>query len=75
MLRLLNDISGKEGVEDIYPFGEFHHLILKNQLSKESLEQWIKNATTEKVLLQTVQPDIEDCFISLMKAPNHAPNP
>jgi ABC-2 type transport system ATP-binding protein len=70
MLQLLNDIRGKEGVEDIYPFGEYHHLILQNQISKESLEQWINNSTNEKVLVQTVSPDIEDCFISLMRNPN-----
>ncbi|MBI2729140.1 MAG: ABC transporter ATP-binding protein [Sphingobacteriales bacterium] len=67
MLHLLNQLKEKEEVEDIYPFGEYHHLILKSQLSKESLEQWIRNSTTENVQLQMVRPDIEDCFISLMK--------
>ena len=75
MLQLLNDIRPKDEVEDIYPFGEYHHLILKNQLSKENLRQWISHSTNENVVLQSVSPDIEDCFISLMKQPNDAPGP
>lgn len=73
MLHLLNQLKEKEEVEDIYPFGEYHHLILKNDLSKDGLEQWIKKSTTENVLLQNVKPDIEDCFISLMKEPAPIP--
>jgi ABC-type multidrug transport system ATPase subunit len=67
MLKLLNELKEKNEVEDIYPFGEYHHLVLKNQLSKETMEQWIKQSTDESVTVAVVRPDIEDCFISLMK--------
>ena len=67
MLHLLNQLKHKDEVEDIYPFGEYHHLVLKNNLSKDGLEQWIKNSTAETVLAEPVTPGIEDCFISLMK--------
>ncbi|MBI1783393.1 MAG: ABC transporter ATP-binding protein [Sphingobacteriales bacterium] len=67
MLQLLNELKEKNEVEDIYPFGEYHHLVLKNNIKKEELEQWIRQSTTETVTVEAVRPDIEDCFISLMK--------
>src|SRR6476660_8906495 len=30
MLHLLNDLKKHEEVEDAYPFGEFHHVVMKN---------------------------------------------
>lgn len=69
MLRLLNELKETNEVEDIYPFGEYHHVILNNDSGKEQLEQWIKNYKHDDAVVQTVEPDIEDCFISLMKAP------
>lgn len=67
MLQLLNDLKQKEEVEDAYPFGEYHHVILKTAFQKNEVEHWIKNVTKENAEVQTVQPDIEDCFIALMK--------
>ncbi|HRH60397.1 MAG TPA: ABC transporter ATP-binding protein, partial [Chitinophagaceae bacterium] len=67
MMQLLNDLKQKEEVEDAYPFGEYHHVILKTAFQKNEVEHWIKNVTKENAEVQTVQPDIEDCFIALMK--------
>lgn len=67
MLQLLNELKERNEVEDIYPFGEYHHLVLKNNIKREELEQWIKQSTPEAVTVEAVRPDIEDCFISLMK--------
>ena len=30
MLHLLNDLKKYEDVEDAYPFGEYHHAVMKN---------------------------------------------
>ncbi|MGE5106031.1 MAG: ABC transporter ATP-binding protein [Sphingobacteriales bacterium] len=67
MLRLLNELKEAKEVEDVYPFGEYHHVILKQDSGKEQLVQWIKNYQHDDAVVQTVEPDIEDCFISLMK--------
>lgn len=64
MLHLLNELKQTSYVEDAYPFGEYHHVVLKNEAAKDSLEQF---SIEQDATMKPVQPDIEDCFISLMK--------
>lgn len=64
MLHLLNELKQSFYVQDAYPFGEYHHVVLKDENAKHSLEQF---SLQHKALLKPVEPDIEDCFISLMK--------
>src|SRR6188474_1089091 len=67
MLSLLNELLQKDFVEDVYPFGEFHHVVMKNGSGEPLLRQFIREHNNEHAVLQTTQPDIEDCFIALMK--------
>ncbi len=67
MLHLLNDLQLLDAVKDVYPFGEFHHVVLKNESGKNELAKFIQSRANENAVLQEVQPDIEDCFIALMK--------
>jgi len=67
MLQLLNDLKEQIFVEDVYPFGEFHHVVMKNESGNEALKNFIQLRTGENAVLQYVKPDIEDCFIALMK--------
>lgn len=67
MLHLLNDLLALEAVKDAYPFGEFHHVVLKNESGKKELEQFVQSRAMDHAVMQAVKPDIEDCFISLMK--------
>ena len=67
MLHLLNDLQQLDAVKDVYPFGEFHHVVLKNESGKNDLALFIERRESENAVLQEVQPDIEDCFIALMK--------
>jgi len=66
LLPLLNDLLAMPQVLDAYPFGEYHHVVFKEEGTanevKESLQQ--KHPGLEA---RPVQPDIEDCFIALMK--------
>jgi ABC-2 type transport system ATP-binding protein len=66
MLSLLNKLNEFEGTEDAYPFGETHHLILKEGFTEEDLKNYLSNLKIEYDL-KKIKPDIEDCFISLMK--------
>ncbi len=59
MLGLLKQLKTTTGVQDVYPFGEFHHVVLK-----EGIDTII---TPFGSILKEVSPDIEDCFIALMK--------
>jgi len=61
MLGLLKVLAADPAVADIYPFGEVHHMVLKNIDSSVQLP--------EGASMQSVQPNIEDLFIYLMR--NH----
>jgi len=67
MLSLLNELLQKDFVEDVYPFGEFHHVVMKDRSGEPLLRQFIQEHNNENAVLQATQPDIEDCFIALMK--------
>ena len=70
MLNLLNELQQKDFVENVYPFGEFHHVVMKDESGGEQLRNFIANHLFENAVLQKVKPDIEDCFIDLMKETN-----
>ena len=68
MLPLLNELKSLEEVEDAYPFGEYHHAVMKKNYDKDSLIRRLKT-DNEGVELLPVTPEIEDCFMALMKNP------
>lgn len=68
MLKLLERLKNAEGVKDVYPFGEFHHVVLENEKGKEKLEQYLRLQPIDGLKVHSVKPDIEDCFIELMKS-------
>ncbi len=68
MFRILNDLKNFEGTEDVYAFGEYHHLVLKKGTGLPAVVQFLENKGYHDAEVNPVQPDIEDCFISLMKA-------
>jgi drug efflux transport system ATP-binding protein len=66
MLHLLNDLRAFEETEDAYPFGEYHHAVMKPNFSEDALRDYL--LTNNKTLdLKKAEPDIEDCFMALMK--------
>jgi ABC-2 type transport system ATP-binding protein len=67
MLGLLNELQQKEFVANMYPFGEYHHVVLKNQSGESMLKKFVDEKNDMSLELQIVKPDIEDCFIELMK--------
>jgi len=66
MLHLLNDLRAFEQTEDAYPFGEYHHAVMKKDFSEEELQTYLKSNNKE-LELKRAEPDIEDCFMALMK--------
>jgi len=67
MLPLLNELQQKDFVENVYPFGEFHHVVIKDRSGETKLQQEIESRSNENAVAEKVKPDIEDCFIALMK--------
>jgi ABC-2 type transport system ATP-binding protein len=68
MLHLLNDLKKFDGQEDSYPFGEYHHVVMKDKTGENELKNYLQKQPHENLELKTVQPDIEDCFMELMKS-------
>jgi ABC-2 type transport system ATP-binding protein len=66
MLPLLHQLQSFEGVKDAYVFGEYHHAVMKNKAEVTSLESFLKSSNTS-VEIKAVEPNIEDCFMLLMK--------
>ena len=67
MLQLLIDLEQKDFIENVYPFGEYHHVVMKDESGEALLKQIIQSQKDENAVAEKVQPDIEDCFIALMK--------
>ena len=67
MLHLLNELKETDFTKDVYPFGEYHHVVMKNELGKAALTEFIQQHKNENIIMQEAKPDIEDCFIALMK--------
>lgn len=59
MLDLLLQLKAMPEVQDAYPFGEYHHVVLKP--GYESLP------VADTVEIRDAKPDIEDCFMALLK--------
>jgi ABC-type multidrug transport system ATPase subunit len=68
MFSLLNDLKVFESAEDVYAFGEYHHLVLKKNTDKAIVQQFIQSKGHQDIEVLEANPVIEDCFISLMKA-------
>ena len=67
MLPLLSDLEQRDFVENVYPFGEYHHVVVKSSEDEVLLQHAIKEHQKENAVAMKVKPDIEDCFIALMK--------
>lgn len=65
--NLINDLEKLPLCESVYPFGQYLHFIPKdNTFSLEDLKIFFCECHAETEVLE-VTPDIEDCFINLMK--------
>lgn len=67
MLHLQNDLAATDFVKDVYPFGEYHHAVLNNTSDELLLNAFMLQRKNENAVLKPVTPNIEDCFIALMK--------
>ena len=68
MFRLMNAIKEDPAVESCYPFGQHHHVVFKSAADgKEKLEQIAQKGYFADVVVTSIEPNIEDCFMALMK--------
>ena len=62
---LLEAARGQQGVEQCYPFGECHHLVVGEEFDKEQFKRALSDF--EDLQIEQTEPTIEDVFIKLMK--------
>ena len=67
MLKLLKDLNEFPRVENAYPFGQYHHAVMNPGYREEELDVFLKEKGNKELEVREVKPDIEDCFIALMK--------
>ena len=68
MFKLMNVIKENVEVESCYPFGQYHHVVFKQTGNdKERLEQLTQAGNYTEVEIHSIEPNIEDCFMKLMK--------
>jgi drug efflux transport system ATP-binding protein len=67
MLPLLEKLREFEGTENVYPFGEYHHVVLKSGYDRAAMENYLRKDYDAPAETKDTEPDIEDCFIALMK--------
>ncbi|MBI3138910.1 MAG: ABC transporter ATP-binding protein [Sphingobacteriales bacterium] len=65
MLPLLQAVKEHVAVADAYPFGEYHHVVMKGDGRQELADYLTKKGFEFE--LKDAEPDIEDCFMGLMK--------
>lgn len=65
MLAHLKELKKLKEVHDVYPYGEYHHVVFSNKANAQSV---IDRFRDQDVEFLEVVPTIEDCFIDFMKA-------
>ncbi len=66
MSKLLSDLRHSQFVKSSFAFGEFHHITLKQEDTKEQLVGEMHEHGNEEINMRIATPTIEDCFIKLM---------
>lgn len=68
MHRLLTDLRGIKGVKTAFAFGENHHATINpSVLTIESLREQLAVLGHHNIVIEAVEPTIEDCFMNLQK--------
>jgi ABC-2 type transport system ATP-binding protein len=68
MHRLLTDLRGIDGVKTAFAFGENHHATIDTSvLTVDSLRNRLVSLGHRNIVIEVVEPTIEDCFMNLQK--------
>ena len=68
MHQLLSDLRQWEHTETSFSFGEMFHVTHKSVATKQQLQQYLESKGHGEVLINDIEPSIEDCFMALMKS-------
>lgn len=67
MYRLLKDLKRYPNTESCNSFGEYHHLVLKDEgRGEDEVLKYLQQHQHTDIDIKPAQPSIEDCFMQLM---------
>ena len=66
MHLLLLELKQIQGVDDAYPFGEYHHVVIR-QGEEANTKKLLEQISLPAFEMYPATPVIEDCFMALMK--------
>ena len=66
MYKLIKDLRQFEYSHSVFPFGDFVHLSLKQQLWPEVIESYLVSKEHTGVKIKATAPGVEDVFMELM---------
>ena len=65
---LIKDLRDWENANSVFPFGQNIHLTLKNDdIQTAKIEDYLTTKGHKNYKLKTIEPNIEDCFMELMR--------
>ena len=67
MLEMQRDLLQLPDVEDCYLCGEYSHVVTKPGVTMQQLSGYLQENGHQQVDVKPAQPNIEDCFMDLMK--------
>lgn len=67
MFPLLGALKEMPEIADAYPFGEYHHAVLKEGIDDKEFQKKLLQLPFDGVETKPVRANIEDCFMDLMK--------
>jgi len=66
--KLMNDLRELPETNTVYPFGQFvHYTDIHKSPDVASLQNFLKSKGHQNVEINKIEPNIEDCFMALMK--------
>lgn len=66
MYQTLEDLKNLDVAEAAYPFGEYHHVVLKSEMGSE--DRFMETFSRPDIEIKSVRADIEDCFMAAMRS-------
>lgn len=68
MYPLLHALRDCQLIDNVYPFGEYHHAVLHTGNTIEDVSAYLSANGYEDATLMPAKANIEDCFIELMRS-------
>ncbi len=67
MYQLMTDLKALDVVDTCYPFGQYHHVVFKNDVPTVDKAKQLMSHVSVELEVKQIPATIEDCFMELMR--------